>query len=164
MRSEEKHMCEKEDTKYDIEQLLLDGQQICIRPQGTSMYPMFVGPEDEAILAPVCTEELRRGDVVLYRRDPEAGGILVMHRICKRSPEGFYLVGDNQSIVEGPVRPDQIRGILVAWERKGKLRSVQNIGYRLFFGLWLLMLPWRDSVHHFLRVIKHTGRQNNGKA
>ena len=28
------------------------------------------------------------------------------------------MVGDNQSVIEGPLRPDQIRGKMVAFERK----------------------------------------------
>ena len=45
-------MCEKErkQYKYDIEALLATGNTICMRPQGTSMYPMFVTPEDQAVI------------------------------------------------------------------------------------------------------------------
>jgi hypothetical protein len=147
-------MCEKKTTTYDIEQLLSEGQTVRIRPQGTSMYPMFVSPEDEAVIAPIGQRKPRRGDVVLYRRDPQAGGILVLHRICRQSREGFYAVGDNQSAIEGPLRMEQLRGVLVAWVRRGKLRSVNHAGYRLTAGLWLLMLPLRDFIHRFLKIIK----------
>ena len=136
--------------KIDIEQLLLSGQTIRMCPQGTSMYPMFVGAGDEAVIAPVDVAKLRRGDVVVYRRNLQAGGILVMHRIFKRCGDSFYLVGDNQSEVEGPLRAEQMRGILIAWTRKGKEYSVKHVGYRLFFGLWLWMLPLRDPIHRIL--------------
>jgi hypothetical protein len=118
------------------------------------MYPMFVSREDEAIIAPVRAESLRRGDVALYRRDPQDGGILVLHRVYRRDREGFYMVGDNQSLVEGPLRPDQMRGVLVAWVRKGKQRSVKNVGYRLVFGAWLLALPLRGSIHRIYGIMK----------
>ena len=74
-----------------------------MRPQGTSMYPMFASPEDEAVIAPADVARLKRGDVVVYRRDPGAGGLLVMHRIYRRKGDAFYMVGDNQSEVEGPL-------------------------------------------------------------
>lgn len=152
-------MSEKFENKYDIEALLLAGQTIQIHPEGTSMYPMFVSGADEAVIAPVNAAKLKRGDVVVYRRDPQAGGLLVMHRIYKRRGDMFYLVGDNQSSVEGPLRADQMRGVLVAWVRGGTYRTVKNIGYRIFFGLWLFMLPLRDPIHKMLALLR--GLQKN---
>ncbi|MDD7176637.1 MAG: S24/S26 family peptidase [Lachnospiraceae bacterium] len=140
--------------KYDIEALLASGQMIRMHPQGTSMYPMFAGAEDEAVIAPADVAKLKRGDVVVYRRDPQAGGLLVMHRIYRRSGDAFYMVGDNQSVIEGPLRGDQIRGILVEWVRCGRTYSVKNIGYRMFFGLWLWMLPLRDPIHKMLSWLR----------
>lgn len=150
-------MCDRKQYKYDIEALLSAGQTIRMRPQGTSMYPMFVSPQDEAVIAPVDVRKLKRGDVVVYRRDPEAGGLLVMHRICRRKGDSFYTVGDNQSVVEGPLRADQMRGILVEWVRGGRTCSVKNIGYRMFFGLWLFMLPLRDPIHRVLAWVRGIG-------
>ena len=140
--------------KYDIESLLAAGRTIQMRPQGTSMYPMFADPADEAVIAPVDVARLKRGDVVVYRRDPNAGGLLVMHRIYRRNGEEFYMVGDNQSEIEGPLRADQMRGILVQWVRRGRTYSVKNIGYRMFFGLWLWMLPLRDPIHKMLAWLR----------
>ena len=140
--------------KYDIEALLKAGNTIRMRPQGTSMYPMFADLLDEAVIAPVDVRKLKRGDVVVYRRDPQAGGLLVMHRICRRKGDEFYMVGDNQSMIEGPLRADQMRGILVEWVRKGRTYSVKHIGYRMFFGLWLWMLPLRDPIHRMLARLR----------
>lgn len=149
-------MCGKnrKEFKYDIEAMLAAGQTIQMRPQGMSMYPMFASPEDEAVIAPVDVTKLKRGDVVVYRRDPGAGGLLVMHRIYRRKGDAFYMVGDNQSEVEGPLRADQMRGILIEWVRRGRRYSVKNIGYRLFFGLWLTMLPLRDPIHRILARVR----------
>ena len=76
---------------YDIEQLLKDGSAIQLKPQGYSMYPLFHPGRDEAIIEAYPIDQLRRGDVILYRRDQ---GILVLHRICRITSDGFYLVGD----------------------------------------------------------------------
>lgn len=74
--------------KADIEKLLAEGNTIQLHPQGYSMYPMFCPGRDEAIISPVQdASELKRGDVVLYRRD---GGILVLHRIYKLA-SGIWL-------------------------------------------------------------------------
>lgn len=131
------------DTSYaiDIEQLLEAGHTIRIKPEGYSMYPLFVPGRDAALIEKVPIDRLKKGDVVLYRRD---GSILVLHRICRIAPEGFYMVGDNQSVVEGPLRPDQIKGKMIAFERKKKRPvTVDNIFYRMVSGIWLGILPMR---------------------
>lgn len=86
------HTADTSQYKYDIEQLLATGHPIRIKPQGYSMYPLFIPGRDEAVIEPVTPDKLHRNDVALYRRDR---GILVLHRICRITKEGFYLVGDN---------------------------------------------------------------------
>jgi hypothetical protein len=129
--------------KLDIETLLAEGRTIQLHPEGYSMYPLFVPGRDEAVIAPIGSHVPRRGDVVLYRR---AQGILVLHRICRVTAEGVYLVGDNQTQVEGPLAPDQIKGILVAIVRRGKhIKSTQPI-YVAASRFWLFLRPVRRPI------------------
>lgn len=72
--------------KIDLEQLLRDGNIIRIKPQGYSMYPLFIPGRDEALIQQISSTDCRRNDVVLYRRDRS---ILVLHRIDKITEEGF---------------------------------------------------------------------------
>ncbi len=141
----------------DIEALLASGHTVQLTPQGTSMYPMFADARDQAVIAPLGDQQPERGDVVLYRREPSAGGMLVLHRVLRRTAAGYDMVGDNQSEVEHGVRQEQLRGILVAWERRGKMRSVRNIGYRVFAALWLWMLPLRTPIHRLLGRLRSLG-------
>ena len=122
-------------SRPDLEALLQDGNIIRIRPQGYSMYPLFIPGRDEALIESVSANTVRKNDVVLYRRDQS---ILVLHRICKITAEGFFMVGDNQSEIEGPLRADQIKGRLIAFVRNGKEISVKNPLYRFLSALWLL--------------------------
>ena len=95
---------------------------------------------------------MKKGDVALYRRD---GSILVLHRICRITQKGFYMVGDNQSVIEGPLRPDQIRGKMVAFERKGRRPvSVGQMRYRILSGIWLRLLPVRPIFWKISAFIK----------
>lgn len=139
----------------DIEGLLAEGNTIQLKPRGYSMYPLFVPGRDQAVIAPAEEEKLKRGDVVLYRRDE---GILVLHRIWKRKGSRFYMVGDNQHEVEGPLRPDQIRGVLTGVVRRNKYFSVKNPVYRFLSGIWLILRPFRPFISgaaaRFKRVIK----------
>ena len=98
--------------KIDLEKLLNNGAIIRIRPQGYSMYPLFIPGRDEALIQQVPIGYLQRNDVVLYRR---AHSILVLHRIYAVTPAGFFMVGDNQSELEGPIQPEQIKGKLIAF-------------------------------------------------
>ena len=142
--------------KQDIEKLLQEGKTISIKPQGSSMYPILVEGRDRAIIEPVDAASLKRGDVVLYRRDEDvpAGGILVLHRIYKCKKDGFYMVGDNQKEIEGPLRADQIKGIMVAMERNGKFISVNNLAYIMLTRIWLLFRPLRPTISRILAKIK----------
>ena len=139
-------------TKVNIEDILKSGKSVQMKPQGYSMYPLFMPGRDWAVISPVeDTEKLKKGDVVLYRRD---GSILVLHRIYRHDSTGFYMVGDNQKEIEGPLRPDQIRGILVAIIRKGKHISTDNLFYRFLFGVWLIMRPVRPAVAKAVAFVK----------
>lgn len=142
--------------KQDIEQLLRDGNTIRLKPQGYSMYPVFVPGRDEAIIEPIADRKLKRGDVVLYRRDPdvEYGGILVLHRIYKSTNEGLFLVGDNQKDIEGPLRRDQMKGLVIAMVRNGKTVSVKNVCYRFLTGVWLWLRPFRPVISKVAASIK----------
>ncbi len=139
------------ESKADIEQLLRDGKTVQTVINGYSMYPMLMPGRDSVILAPFEGEQPKRGDVVLYRRD---GSILVLHRIWQVRQEGLYLVGDNQTETEGPLRIDQVRGRLVGFVRKEKYISVDHFPYRLYAAVWLRMRPFRHKIAVAVHFIK----------
>ena len=141
----------------DIEGLLAQGQTIQVQPQGYSMYPLFVPGRDAAVIERTQSAGLKRGDVVLYRRE---SGILVLHRICRVRKDGFYMVGDNQSQVEGPLRGAQIKGILTGFVRKGKYTSVKNPVYRLASRLWLFLRPVRPALSGTAAAVKRIFRRH----
>ena len=139
----------------NIEQLLVDGKTIKIKPQGYSMYPLFVPGRDEACIERTDFSSLKRGDVILYRRDKS---ILVLHRIWKITNNSFYMVGDNQTEIEGPLRADQVRGKLTAFVHNGKFVNVKNPIYRFTSSLWLFLRPLRPcfwKLMSFLRKRQH---------
>lgn len=61
--------------------------------------------------------ELQKGDIVFFRRK---SGQFVMHRIWKIRPEGYYIVGDAQTQIEGPVKREQIFALITKVRRKEK--------------------------------------------
>lgn len=129
--------------KMNIEELLLKGKAVQLKPIGSSMCPLITPGRDEAVIAPIEDRRIKRGDVVLYRRE---GSVLVLHRIWKCKKGGYYMVGDNQTEIEGPLDREQIKGIMVALIRKGKHISTCNLWYRFCSGLWLWLRPFRPVV------------------
>ncbi len=127
----------------DVVKLLEEGKTVQIKPQGSSMYPMFVPGRDCAIIKKVNPGQLRIGDVVLYRRD---SGILVLHRIWNITKEGVLLVGDNQTCIEGPLKINQMIGVLVSFLWKGRKVSIYNPIYLLLSRGWLILLPYRKHI------------------
>ena len=153
MHSEHEQVIEEsENEKKYPEELLRNGNTIQLKPNGWSMYPLFVPGRDWAILSPVDPLFLKRGDVALFRRP---GSILVMHRIWKRIGNEFWFVGDNLPDIEGPVEPAQIAGKLTYFIRKGKKYSVANPGYKILSTIWLWMRPLRPAIHGFMRIVRH---------
>ena len=146
--------------KADIEQLLRSGQSVQFYPTGWSMYPLIINGRDQAVVVPVGDRKLRRGDVVLYRRE---GSILVLHRIVRVRPEGYYMVGDNQKEIEGPLRPEQMLGVMTHVIRKGRTISVNNLLYRLYSGIWLLLRPVRPAISRTVAAIRRPFRRKNSK-
>lgn len=138
----------------DIEQLLASGTTIKIKPQGYSMYPLFVPRRDEACIERTSFSSLKRGDVILYRRDKS---ILVLHRIWKIKGNSFYMVGDNQTEIEGPLRADQVRGKLTGFVRNGKFVDVKNPIYRFLSGLWLFLRPLRPCAWKLTACMRKLG-------
>lgn len=127
----------------DIETLIKSGKSVQIYPQGYSMYPLLVPGRDEVILSPLPDRPLHRGEVALYRRD---SGILVLHRICRCKEDGYYMVGDNQVQIEGPLRKEQVIGFMSGFVRKGKRISSDDLWYRILSRIWLVMRPVRRCI------------------
>ena len=141
----------------DIEKLLREENYIQIKPRGYSMYPVLVPGRDEVVVAPVNAHTtLKRNDVVLYRRLKESGekDILVLHRIWKVNDQGIYLVGDNQTEIEGPLKREQMLGIMVRFIRNGKVIEASNLMCRMLTGTWLWLRPMRPMISKIASKIK----------
>lgn len=144
-------MAEEQKKQYDVEALLRQGVSVQIPPSGWSMYPLIVPGRDQAVVEPADGARLRRGDVALYRRP---GSILVIHRVWKRTDEGLWFVGDNQSAVEGPLPPQVVCGVMTAVVRKGRTIRVSSPLYRLLSGAWLVLRPLRRVIARAVHALK----------
>lgn len=136
----------------DIEKLLSEGNNVKIKPQGWSMYPLIVYGRDKVIIEPPVAKRYKRGEVVLYRRKT---GILVLHRIYKTDSKGYYMVGDNQTEIEGPIKHSQIKGQMAAVVRKDRVIPVSSPCYKIYSKLWLILRPVRPLISKIVHKIKN---------
>lgn len=116
-----------------------EGHEASMVIAGNSMSPFLIHQRDV-----ICFQKpdspLRVGDMVFYQR---RSGRYVMHRICRVRPEGFYLVGDAQTEMEGPISRDQIFARIVKVRRKDKWMEPGSFWWEFFARVWIRVIPLR---------------------
>ena len=125
-----------------LRDLVNEGKECRLLISGSSMAPFLVHERDSIIFSKP-DRELRRGDMVFYQRD---NGQYVMHRILKVKPEGLYIIGDAQTEVEGPVKPEQVFALVTKVNRKGKWVGPGNFWWWFFSTVWLRLFPVRRLI------------------
>ena len=125
-----------------LKDLVEQGREVSMTISGSSMTPFLIHERD-VICFKSPDRELRRGDMVFYQRD---NGQYVMHRIWKIKKDGYYIVGDAQRDIEGPVRRDQIFALIIKVKRKGRWIGPKDFWWKFFEHVWLQMLPWRHGI------------------
>ena len=120
-----------------------------------SMLPMLRQGKDSVELSPL-PEELQKYDLPVYRRED---GQYVMHRVVAVK-DGYYIcLGDNTVAFE-VVRPEQMLGVVSAFQRGDRKIGVEDPGYRVYCRLWRLTRPWRKLWLWVKSVIKRILKRN----
>lgn len=125
-----------------LRELAGEGRVVSMLVVGSSMSP-FLCHKRDYIYFTKPDRELRRGDMVFYQRDT---GQYVMHRIYKRKKEGYYMVGDAQTQIEGPLRRDQIFARIIKVKRKGRIIEPGNFWWEFFEHVWIRIIPLRKVI------------------
>lgn len=142
-----------------IEELLSGGFRIKLIVTGSSMYPFLRHEIDSFELFYDIRHNVRKCDIVLIQRE---NGQYILHRVVKVSKDkAFYLAGDAQSIVEGPIMYDQLIGVVTKVFRREKEINCESFLWRMLSTIWILMLPARPiiiigyrKVFYGLRLVK----------
>ena len=127
-----------------LRELTEEGREVSMLIAGSSMSPFLIHQRD-MIYFQKPDRELKKGDMVFFQRD---NGQFIMHRICKVKPEGYYIVGDAQTDIEGPVRREQIFAVITSVRRKGKTLRPGDFWWEFFEHVWRHMIP----LHRILNV------------
>lgn len=110
---------------------------------GMSMYPFLRDGTDSVELSGTSFEKMKKNDIILIQRD---NGAYVLHRVLRKEKDHFYIIGDAQQWIEGPLRPDQIIAGVTAIKRKQKVINCEGRLYKLAVALWMLIIPYRHIV------------------
>ena len=130
--------------------LVEEGKEVSMLIAGTSMTP-FLGHERDYIFFKTPDRELRKGDMVFYQR---RSGQYVMHRIYKIEGGKYYMVGDAQTEIEGPLEREQIFAIITKVQRKGKWITEGNFWWEFFEHVWLNVVPLRPIIVKIYMMFK----------
>ena len=134
-----------------LRELIEEGKEVSMLIAGSSMAPFLVHRRDY-IYFKKPERNLRKGDMVFFERD---SGQYVMHRIWKVKPDGYYIVGDAQNEIEGPVREEQIFAIITKVKRKDHWIEPGDFWWEFFEHIWIRMVPVRRIVMKlYAKIIK----------
>ncbi len=126
-----------------IKPLLEDGHLLRISPSGLSMYPFLVGGRDEVFLRSTTIKKPVKGDIALFRRDD---GMHVLHRIHHIRNNRYYMLGDAQTRIEGPVDENNVIAVVEAIIRKNRKTNCNNIILKALSGIWTMLRPFRPLI------------------
>jgi len=130
--------------------LLEETPEVPLVISGSSMTPFLAPGRDTVYLSKIKTP-LRRGDMVLYRRD---NGRYVLHRILRAEDGNVTMLGDAQTTPEPGIRPEQILAVVTGVCRKGRLLRKGSFWWEFFRIVWIRMITLRPlvrSVYDFFK-------------
>lgn len=133
---------------------LLEDESIEALPlliSGNSMSPFLVHGRDTVYLSRL-TGPVKRGDVLLYKRD---SGAYILHRVYKVEADSCIMVGDAQTELERGIRTDQVIAVMSSALRKGKIQKPGSLWWEFFSKLWIRIVPLRPIVIRIYSYITH---------
>lgn len=134
-----------------INEILDNGMGARITVTGNSMRPFLYENIDSVELQQSSFKSICKGDIVIILRD---NGEYVMHRVLKKHKDCFYIVGDAQWWVEGPIRPNQITAVVKTIWRDNKKIKCSSFYWRSLSLIWLWMLPFRKILFKAYSLIR----------
>ena len=126
-----------------IKEILKKGINVSITVTGMSMYPFLREKIDRVELTNASFTGIHRGDIVLILR---GNGEYILHRIIRKEEYGFYIVGDAQQWIEGPLSPEQLIAVATAVSRRKRYIKCSSLWWKALSAAWLRILPFRYLI------------------
>lgn len=132
-----------------IAEILNEGRKAQFVMTGNSMMPMLCHRKDVVVLEAVKPEEIKKYDVIFYRRD---NGAYILHRVVKTEKDELTLCGDGQYKIEKGVSRSSVIGRLTGFyshKAPDKFISIKSKGRRIRAAIWV---NTRGIRYFFFRV------------
>lgn len=126
-----------------LETILQEGKEVSFTITGNSMWPLLLHGRDSVVLERFDADDLRVGDMVLFRTPL---GNYIFHRVSKISGDTFETIGDGNCFKDGFFAKEAIIGRADLVIRKGKKIRCKSFGWRIVFRVWLWLFPIRRSL------------------
>lgn len=154
-------MCEVKKIKSEelfpiIKEILASGGKAWITVTGMSMFPFLREDKDCVELCTTSIDSIKRGDIVLIKR---VSGEYILHRVHHKKKEYFYIVGDAQQLIEGPLKPEQLVAVVTAVKRKKHQFTCQNMVWKILAGIWINIIPLRHFILKGIRFLAKVRRR-----
>lgn len=117
---------------------------------GNSMSPFLVHGRDTVYLSRL-TRPVRRGDVLLYRRQ---NGDYILHRVCRVENGSYTMAGDAQMVLEPGIKAEQVIAIMTGATRKGKRQGPGCFWWEFFEKVWIRILPARRVLRRTYTAVR----------
>lgn len=118
---------------------------------GNSMSPFLVHGRDTVYLSRL-TRPVRRGDVLLYRRQ---SGDYILHRVYRVEAGNLTMVGDAQMVLEAGIKAEQVIAIMTGATRKGKRQGPGCFWWEFFEKVWIRVLPARRVLRRTYTAVRN---------
>lgn len=143
-----------------MSEILQDGREVILTATGTSMLPLLRHKKDRVCLVKPGEQPLKKYDLPLFVRED---GKYILHRIVEVTPEGYRVAGDNQWVIEHPVRHSQVIGVVQGILRGGRYISCDGFLYRVYCRLWVSAYPVRRLCLKGKRFLYRASRFLSGQ-
>ncbi len=143
----EKFNCNAFEISDPITELLKDGAVVPMYVSGSSMNPFLISRRDIIYLKSADDIALKTGHIVLFKRKDSS---LVLHRIIKVLKDNRLIVNGDAQTWNEEISSDQVLGVVIEIQRKGKRFSTDSPYWRCLCTLWMILRPLRSII---LRVI-----------
>lgn len=138
-----------------LRELTEQGETVSMAVAGSSMTP-FLADERDVICFEKPKRQLKKGDMVFYQR---ANGQFVMHRICRIHKNEYYMIGDAQTQIEGPLPESAIFALVTKVKRKGRWIGPGDFWWFFFEKVWVRIIPARGVIRKIYTLLRRSKRE-----
>ena len=144
-----KNKIELSELWHVIDEVISNGGEFTISPNGISMLPLLRPGIDSVVL--ISPNDIKKGDIVLYKRD---NGKFVLHRVMAIKKDEYIMCGDNQKKFEYGITSTHLLAKVKDMYRGEEKIDTESKEYQKYLKKQYKKIKWQ-RIRRFLANIKH---------